>query len=1082
MKIVSLRWKNLNSLYGQWSIDFTHSDYEADVIFALVGPTGAGKSTILDAICLALYGQTPRLGRITKSGNEVMSRNTGECFSEVVFESSQGTFRCFWEQHRARKNPQGNLLEAHHEISDVATGKPIETKKRNVPLVIEEKTGMDFDRFRRSMLLAQGNFDTFLKADAEQKSKILEQITGTEIYSTISQEVFQRLKQEKNTLELLQESIDGISILSETEIDEIKTNLAELNQSDKLTQEAIVSTNEAIQWLKTIEEINNELSDLNDQEQSLLQEKEDFKENQTILANAQRASKIELSYQLLKSKRKDQAAEYKEREKQKEQLNSVHDDLQEISTQVTNHQNLCKEIQEAIDTLKPTLKKVREYDQTLRSLNDQIAKNKKTIEETEDSITQEQSNLNEIESKKTKALESLEQDQNYLKEHKEDAKLIEILSGIKEQLNSFHSKKEESEQSQREYTQHLLGEFRKALSLVKIQNKIYLLNKSLDEITQQKQAKTKEIEELLKGKSLHELKLEKDHLQKEQRLFAKIEQLEQEREHLLSGQPCPLCGSTVHPYIDDTSYKKDSHEEAIDNLNSLINRCELIEADITSMNEKISLHQNNLNNEKHNEKREIEALEIEYQKGDTTKANLDKKMIDYSTLEKTLLQQLAPYGIEEIRQQCDTIVSTLQTRMNNYSDHQNNIQTIQESLHTIENTFTSLTKTIALYQSNLENQRKNTKTLEEEYTSLQGKRELLFGTKDPDNEETQLENSLKKAQNDKEQINLLFSDKQNEQISLETTIKNLSSRLTQREKELIVDEESFLQNLREQSFKDEQEFIDAQRSSQEIERLEKEEKRIEERANEIKTQKSSCKRRLDQQLQKNLTSESMESLQSQATQYQTRLDTLRAKIGEQKFKLMENDKALSQIKEKKASIDKQLKEVLKWEKLSSLIGSADGKKYRNFAQGLTFEVMISHANDQLRRMNDRYLLSRDLDQVLELNVIDNYQAGEIRSTKNLSGGESFIISLSLALGLSQMASRKVRVDSLFLDEGFGTLDENALDSALETLSTLQQEGKIIGIISHVSLLKERINTKIVVTPTTGGKSKLEGPGVNHHTD
>ncbi|MDC7246854.1 MAG: SbcC/MukB-like Walker B domain-containing protein [Sphaerochaetaceae bacterium] len=139
--------------------------------------------------------------------------------------------------------------------------------------------------------------------------------------------------------------------------------------------------------------------------------------------------------------------------------------------------------------------------------------------------------------------------------------------------------------------------------------------------------------------------------------------------------------------------------------------------------------------------------------------------------------------------------------------------------------------------------------------------------------------------------------------------------------------------------------------------------------------------------------------------------------------------------------------------------------------------MISHANEQLRNMNDRYILIRDTEQPLELNVIDNYQAGEIRSTKNLSGGESFIISLSLALGLSQMASRKVRVDSLFLDEGFGTLDDEALDSALETLSTLQQKGKIIGIISHVSLLKERIGTKIVVKPTTGGKSVLEGSGI-----
>ena len=138
--------------------------------------------------------------------------------------------------------------------------------------------------------------------------------------------------------------------------------------------------------------------------------------------------------------------------------------------------------------------------------------------------------------------------------------------------------------------------------------------------------------------------------------------------------------------------------------------------------------------------------------------------------------------------------------------------------------------------------------------------------------------------------------------------------------------------------------------------------------------------------------------------------------------------------------------------------------------------MIGHANRQLQKMTDRYLLVRDPLQPLELNVVDNYQAGEQRSTRNLSGGESFIVSLALALGLSQMSSRNVRVDSLFLDEGFGTLDEEALDTALDTLSGLQQDGKLIGIISHVQALKERISTRIVVEPQTGGRSRISGPG------
>ena len=118
----------------------------------------------------------------------------------------------------------------------------------------------------------------------------------------------------------------------------------------------------------------------------------------------------------------------------------------------------------------------------------------------------------------------------------------------------------------------------------------------------------------------------------------------------------------------------------------------------------------------------------------------------------------------------------------------------------------------------------------------------------------------------------------------------------------------------------------------------------------------------------------------------------------------------------------------------------------------------------------------DDDSPLELNVIDDYQGGEIRSTKNLSGGEGFIISLALALGLSQMASHNIRVDSLFLDEGFGTLDEESLDIALDTLTGLQQEGKLIGIISHVQALKDRILTQIKVEKISGGFSQISGQG------
>jgi DNA repair protein SbcC/Rad50 len=162
MKILKIRFQNLNSLVGEWNIDLTDAAYIADGIFAITGPTGAGKSTIFDAICLALYGETPRLDKISKSSNEIMSRQTGECFSEVEFETQSGRYRSHWYQHRTRKKPLGELQPPRHEISNGTTGAVIENKLRAVVETVRQVTGMDFAQFTRSMLLAQGSFAAYM--------------------------------------------------------------------------------------------------------------------------------------------------------------------------------------------------------------------------------------------------------------------------------------------------------------------------------------------------------------------------------------------------------------------------------------------------------------------------------------------------------------------------------------------------------------------------------------------------------------------------------------------------------------------------------------------------------------------------------------------------------------------------------------------------------------------------------------------------------------------------------------------------------------------------------------------------------
>ena len=276
MKILGVRFMNLNSLVGEWHIDFTRPEYASNGIFAITGPTGAGKTTIMDAICLGLYGSTPRLGRVAKSSNEIMSRQTGECSAEVTFETRKGRFRCTWSQHRARKRIDGELQQARHEVCDADSGEILESRMAQTSEFIENATGMDFERFTRSMLLAQGGFAAFLQAPPGERSPILEQITGTEIYSRISIKVHERLTEERNKLDLLKTELKGIQPLSEEEERDLKATLAEKQGEESETAGKMADLNRALAWLEGLAALEKEMVALDAQRKGWEMRKSSF--------------------------------------------------------------------------------------------------------------------------------------------------------------------------------------------------------------------------------------------------------------------------------------------------------------------------------------------------------------------------------------------------------------------------------------------------------------------------------------------------------------------------------------------------------------------------------------------------------------------------------------------------------------------------------------------------------------------------------------------------------------------------------------------------------------------------------------
>ncbi len=460
--------------------------------------------------------------------------------------------------------------------------------------------------------------------------------------------------------------------------------------------------------------------------------------------------------------------------------------------------------------------------------------------------------------------------------------------------------------------------------------------------------------------------------------------------------------------------------------------------------------------------------------------DLARRETEYAEQFAQLAESLADYGVQlgeaDDLVDFDEVANALRTRRDTWQQREVRARELTQTVSDLTAAATHRATAIAGRQSDISESEQHLATLQNDIKTTRARRRELFGEKDPNEEETRLAAAIDSAQDELKDAEAADGETRNALGHLEQRISELTSAIAQRANLLIAHEEAFAQRLAVSEFGDEADYLDASMPSAERTALEAQERELSERRTRLATLRNRTAQELESEQAKAITTVTLDDLQPQLDEAKRAKSEADQEVGRLRQKLADNEQAKEATVGARERVAAREREYRRWENLHELIGSSDGKKYRNFAQGLTFEIMINHANRQLRRMTDRYLLMRDEANPLQLSVVDDYQASEVRSTKNLSGGESFIVSLALALGLSQMASRNVRVDSLFLDEGFGTLDEEALDSALTTLSSLQQDGKMIGIISHVGALKERITTQIVVTPDGGGRSMLRGPG------
>jgi exonuclease SbcC len=444
----------------------------------------------------------------------------------------------------------------------------------------------------------------------------------------------------------------------------------------------------------------------------------------------------------------------------------------------------------------------------------------------------------------------------------------------------------------------------------------------------------------------------------------------------------------------------------------------------------------------------------------------------YKNILSEIASLLAPYQLDFDYEQVQNIEAELSARSMTYLTSAEKLQQYQIGHAKIKTALEKTSEAIAEKETLHERQQNEFIREQAQLQKLETERFSLFGNKDPQHERDRLNKELKEKRMhaEKAQANLQHKTEQmnaNESrtILLQRDTDALREKLDLLTRQLRV-------QLHEKNIPDIETLTKLFLPEQEVQEIATLEKDLEGNLAGTSQLAIATEEELQKETDKNLTSENEESLKLLAVNSEQIISRLNQEIGRLHQILEEDEKMKIKFREVADSISIQQKECDRWNRISMLIGSADGKKFSRFAQGLTLVRLTVLANRHLAQLSDRYKIIKTPEKDLELQIIDGYQAEVIRPMTTLSGGESFLVSLALALGLSDLASRKVRINSLFIDEGFGTLDADTLDVAISALENLHANGKTIGIISHVEALKDRIGTQIQVSSQPGGISRI----------
>ena len=984
MKILAIRGRNLASLEGDFEIDFTVEPLLSAGIFAISGPTGAGKSTLLDTMCLALFARTPRTDQAKENNvklqdvsNEQLSqsdprfllrRGTSSGFAEVDFMALNGhRYRTRWSVARARDKENGRLQNPRLALYNLDKEEEEQGTRSDLQARIIDLIGLTFEQFTRSVLLAQNDFSTFLKAEQGEKASLLEKLTGTELYSAISRQIFERNARAKEAFDLIQTRIQGIELLTDEEENDLRIRLAgtekELQRVEKAKaeQQALQEAVRSIEQLITIRQ---------------RQQKE-------------AADKLVHATELLTVARHEYEKGVEEQQQSEARFKSLQQEILQ-----------ARKLDIQLDAA------IRDLSHSEQQLKNVTLRKGEAEKKYQAAILRQKLGMEEI-ARLTA----------WRERYKEKESIAEQLSALLLHLDAASAARSGVEAANR--------------SIEMLRQEVVALNKQLAGLQQTsankqqalKQAEEdyRSLEEKLKAvdasaldKQIEKLRQEREQLLIEQARLEASGNIKDLRGRLQDGQPCPVCGSTHHPFVNQAPVAP-------------VSTLTLQLQDLSNKKETYIAHT------RHLARLQQQLLQLHKELADSEAACKDmigKQQLSVSRQEREetivkeqsvqLTQSLSAadllFGNGEWQKAWLRNPETFRKTLTDFARqwHENT-----EKLHQLERQESAQKaecESLASFLPSLEKRAEESGQLHEKnraaFSSLQAERKKLLNGRSADSVEQEY---IRRMEELKERLKKL-SATQTEQSGIADQTRGIADQIA---KDLT---EASADLLRRKAALDKwtADYLDSSGG------------------------------------------EPLEVILSRYTQEKTELA----------FRLRTQTENKAKVSGLQEELNVRRTESERWAKLNELAGSADGAKFRRIAQGYTLDILLNYANVQLRELTRRYRLER-VPETLALQVIDRDMCDEVRTVHSLSGGESFLVSLALALGLSSLSSNRMRVESLFIDEGFGSLDVETLRVAMDALESLRTQGRKIGVISHVQEMTERIPVRICVNRAGNGRSFLE---------